>query len=123
MPAPIPEHAFNFLTWLLNPATLATVGTYSSLLTVTGRWVWRKLEAKQDKDIHSIRNDVSVLSKELDDQLKAIRLDQIRLQILSGVSTGILSTKEVSDLYDIYKAGGGNSYVSRIVADYLEEKI
>ena len=123
MPAPIPEHAFNFLTWLLNPTTLATVGTYSSLLTVTGRWVWRKLEAKQDKDIDSIRNDVSVLSKELDDQLKAIRLDQIRLQILSGVSTGILSTKEVSDLYDIYKAGGGNSYVSRIVADYLEEKI
>ena len=123
MPAPIPEHASKFLTWLLNPATLATIGTYSSLLTVAGRWVWRKLEAKQDKDIESIRNDVSVLSKELDDQLKAIRLDQVRLQILSGVSTGILSTKEVSDLYDIYKASGGNSYVSRIVADYLEEKI
>ena len=123
MPAPIPEPVANFLTWLLNPATLATIGTYSSLLTVAGRWVWRKLEAKQDKDIESIRNDVSVLSKELDDQLKAIRLDQVRLQILSGVSTGILSTKEVSDLYDIYKASGGNSYVSRIVADYLEEKI
>ena len=123
MPAPIQEHASKFLTWLLNPATLATIGTYSSLLTVAGRWVWRKLEAKQDKDIESIRNDVSVLSKELDDQLKAIRLDQVRLQILSGVSTGILSTKEVSDLYDIYKASGGNSYVSRIVADYLEEKI
>ena len=123
MPAPIPEHASKFLTWLLNPATLATIGTYSSLLTVAGRWVWRKLEAKQDKDIESIRNDVSVLSKELDDQLKAIRLDQVRLQILSGVSTGILSTEEVSDLYDIYKASGGNSYVSRIVADYLEEKI
>ena len=123
MPAPILEHASNFLTWLLNPATLATIGTYSSLLTVAGRWVWRKLEAKQDKDIESIRNDVSVLSKELDDQLKAIRLDQVRLQILSGISTRILSTKEVSDLYDIYKAGGGNSYISRIVADYLEEKI
>ena len=123
MPAPIPEHASKFLTWLLSPSTLATIGTYSSLLTVAGRWVWRKLEAKQDKDIESIRNDVSVLSKELDDQLKAIRLDQVRLQILSGVSTGILSTKEVSDLYDIYKASGGNSYVSRIVADYLEEKI
>ena len=123
MPAPIPEHAANFLTWLLNPSTLATIGTYSSLLTVAGRWVWRKLEAKQDKDIESIRNDVSVLSKELDDQLKAIRLDQVRLQILSGISTRILSTKEVSDLYDIYKAGGGNSYISRIVADYLEEKI
>ena len=123
MPAPIPEHASKFLTWLLNPATLATIGTYSSLLTVAGRWVWRKLEAKQDKDIESIRNDVSVLSKELDDQLKAIRLDQVRLQILSGISTRILSTKEVSDLYDIYKASGGNSYVSRIVADYLEEKI
>ena len=123
MPAPIPEHASKFLTWLLNPATLATIGTYSSLLTVTCRWVWRKLEAKQDKDIASIRNDVSILSKELDDQLKVIRLDQVRLQILSGISTGILSTKEISDLYDIYKAGGGNSYISRIVEDYLEEKI
>ena len=123
MSAPTPEHVFNLLTWLLDTNTLAKIGTYSSLLTVTARWVWRKLEAKQDKDIESIRNDVSSLSKDLDDKLKAIRLDQIRLQILSGISTGILSTKEVSDLYDIYKASGGNSYVSRIVADYLEEKI
>jgi hypothetical protein len=46
----------------------------------------------------------------------------LRLQIITGINSGRLSMGEVTMLYDKYKDNGGNSYITRVVDDYLEEE-
>lgn len=90
---------------------------------VAGRWAWKKLEAKQNEDLVNMKSDIKDLSKNVDDSMTTIRRDMLRLQIITGINSGLLSVGEVTMLYDKYKANGGNSYISRVVNDYLEEAI
>lgn len=117
------EHAFNFFKWLLNPATISSLSVYMTTIGVAGRWAWKKLEAKQNEDLVNMKSDIKDLSKNVDDSMTTIRRDMLRLQIITGINSGLLSVGEVTMLYDKYKANGGNSYISRVVNDYLEEAI
>ena len=47
--------------------------------------------------------------------------DFLRLQIITGIQSGRLSKNEVLTLYGEYAEKGYNSYVTRIVNDYIEE--
>ena len=47
--------------------------------------------------------------------------DFLRLQIITGIQSGRLSVPEVLSLYDTYIQNGGNSYITRLVNDYIEE--
>ena len=117
------EHAFNFFKWLLNPVTISTLSVYGTGVGFAGRWAWKKLEAKQNEDLVNMKTDIKDLSNNVNDSMLLIQRDMLRLQIITGINSGRLSAGEVTMLYDQYKDKGGNSYISRIVNDYLEETL
>lgn len=117
------EHAFNFFQWLLKPATISSLSVYVTTIGFAGRWAWKKLEAKQNEDLVNMKSDIKDLSNNVDSSMMSIRRDMLRLQIITGINSGLLSVGELTMLYDKYKANGGNSYITRIVNDYLEEEL
>ena len=117
------EHAFDFFKWLLNPVTISTLSVYVTSIGFAGRWAWKKLEAKQNEDLVNMKTDIKDLSDNVNDSMMTIQRDMLRLQIITGINSGRLSAWEVTMLYDQYKDKGGNSYISRIVNDYLEETL
>ena len=117
------EHALNFFTWLFDPVTISKLSVYGTGIGFAGRWAWKKLEAKQNKDLANMKSDIKDLSNNVNDSMLMIQLDMLRLQIITGIHSGRLSAGEVTMLYDQYKDKGGNSYISRIVNDYLEETL
>ena len=117
------EHAFNLLKWLFNPATISSLSVYVTTVVFAGSWAWKKLEAKQNEDLVNMKTDIKALSDNVDDSMMTIQRDMLRLQIITGINSGRLSVGEVTMLYDKYKANGGNSYITRVVNDYLEEEL
>ena len=117
------EQAFNFFKWLLNPVTISLLSVYVTTIGFAGRWAWKKLEAKQNEDLVNMKTDIKDLSDNVNDSMRTIQRDMLRLQIITGINSGRLSMGEVTMLYDKYKANGGNSYITRVVDDYLEEKL
>ena len=117
------EQAFNLFKWLLNPVTISSLSIYMTTIGFVGRWAWKKLEAKQNEDLVNMKSDIKDLSDNVDNSMKTIQRDMLRLQIITGINSGRLSMAEVTTLYDIYKANGGNSYITRVVDDYLEEAL
>ena len=115
------EHAFNFFKWLFNPVTISTLSVYGTTIVFAGRWAWKKLETKQNEDLANMKSDIKDLSNNVNDSMITIQRDMLRLQIITGINSGRLSPGEVTMLYDQYKDKGGNSYVTRVVDDYLEE--
>jgi len=117
------ERAFDLFEWFLNPVTISTLSVYATSIGVAGRWAWKKLEAKQNEDLANMKSDIKDLSNNMNDSMLMIQRDMLRLQIITGINSGRLSVCEVTVLYDQYKDNGGNSYITRIVNDYLEEEI
>ena len=115
------EHAFYLFKWLLHPVTISSLSVYVTTIVFAGRWAWKKLEAKQNEDLVNMKTDIKDLSDNVNDSMMTIQRDMLRLQIITGINSGRLSIGEVTMLYDKYKANGGNSYISRVVNDYLEE--
>lgn len=117
------ERAFDLFEWFLNPVTISTLSVYATSIGFAGRWAWKKLEAKQNEDLANMKSDIKDLSNNMNDSMLMIQRDMLRLQIITGINSGRLSVCEVTVLYDQYKANGGNSYITRIVNDYLEEEL
>ena len=117
------EHAFNFFKWLINPVTISSLSVYATTIGFAGRWAWKKLEAKQNEDLVNMKSDIKDLSDNVNNSMTTIQRDMLRLQIITGINSGRLSMAEVATLYDTYKANGGNSYITRVVDDYLEEEL
>ena len=116
------EHAFNFFKWWINPVTISSLSVYATTIGFVGRWAWKKLEAKQNEDLVNMKSDIKDLSDNVNNSMTTIQRDMLRLQIITGINSGRLSMAEVATLYDTYKANGGNSYITRVVDDYLEEE-
>lgn len=117
------ENVFNFFKWLFNPATISSLSVYATTIGFAGRWIWKKLEAKQNEDLVNMKSDIKDLSDNVNCSMISIQRDMLRLQIITGINSGRLSVGEVTMLYDKYKANGGNSYITRVVNDYLEEEL
>ena len=117
------ENAFNLFKWLFDPVTISSLSIYMTTIGFVGRWAWKKFEAKQNEDLVNMKSDIKDLSDNVNHSMMTIQRDMLRLQIITGINSGRLSVGEVTMLYDIYKAKGGNSYISRVVNDYLEEEI
>ena len=117
------ENAFNLVKWLFDPVTISSLSIYMTTIGFVGRWAWKKFEAKQNEDLVNMKSDIKDLSDNVNHSMMTIQRDMLRLQIITGINSGRLSVGEVTMLYDIYKAKGGNSYISRVVNDYLEEEI
>jgi hypothetical protein len=99
------------------------LSVYGTTIGFVGRWAWKKLETKQNEDLANMKSDIKDLSDNVNDSMLTIQRDMLRLQIITGINSGRLSPGEVTLLYDQYKDKGGNSYISRIVDDYLEETL
>ena len=117
------EHAFSFFKWLFDPVIISKLSIYGTSIGFVGRWAWKKLEAKQNEDLDKMKFVIEDLSNNVNDSMITIHRDMLRLQIITGINSGRLSAGEVTMLYDQYKDKGGNSYISRIVDDYLEETL
>lgn len=117
------EHAFDFMKWLFDPVTVSTIVTFTSIVSAGTVRVWKKLEKKQNKDIEAVRTDVKELSDSVHATLDEVKLDNLRLQILSGLNPdSVMSMKEVMFLYDQYRSLGGNSYITRLVDEASRNK-
>ena len=117
------ENALNLFKWLFNPVTISSLSVYVTTIGFAGRWAWKKLEAKQNEDLVNMKTDIKDLSDNVNDSMMTIQQDMLRLQIITGINSGRLSMGEVTMLYDKYKDNGGNSYITRVVDDYLEEEL
>lgn len=128
MHAEVHDHVVGLLKWLLSPEVLSQIGLYfgvgASIIgfaTRAFKKLWAKLEAKQNEEIEAIKNSITALAISFEEMRKTQELDFLRLQIITGIYSGRLSNNEVLHMYDTYSQKGGNSYVSRIVNDYVDE--
>jgi len=128
MHAEVHDHVVGLLKWLLSPEVLSQIGLYfgvgASIIgfaTRVFKKLWAKLEAKQNEEIEAIKNSITALAISFEEMRKTQELDFLRLQIITGIHSGRLSNNEILHMYDTYSQKGGNSYVSRIVNDYVDE--
>lgn len=122
------EHIKALLMWLISPEVLSQIGVYIGVgASIYGvgikafKKLWIGLEAKQNDEIDSIKNSINALTVSFQELHRNQERDFLRLQIITGVHSGRLSESEILYLYDQYKERGYNSYVSRVVDDYVEE--
>lgn len=128
MHAEVHDHIVGLLKWLLSPEVLSQIGLYfgvgASIIgfaTRVFKKLWAKLEAKQNEEIEGIKKSITALAISLEEMRKTQERDFLRLQIVTGIHSGRLSNNEILTLYDAYTQNGGNSYISRIVNDYVDE--
>lgn len=124
----VQDHLSGLLKWLLSPEVLSQIGLYFGIgasiigfATRVFKKLWAKLEEKQNQEIEAIKNSITALAISFEEMRKTQEMDFLRLQIITGIHSGRLSNNEILMMYDSYSKKGGNSYVSRIVNDYVDE--
>lgn len=129
MSSEVSEHLKALLYWLLSPEVLSQIGVYIGVgASIVGfgakvfTRLWNKLEKKQNEEIDGIKNAISALTLSFQEMQQTQERDFLRLQIVTGIQSERLSIAEVLALYDYYTQKGGNSYITRVVNDYIEEK-
>lgn len=129
MSSEVSEHLKALLYWLLSPEVLSQIGVYIGVgASIVGfgakvfTRLWNKLEKKQNEEIDGIKNAISALTLSFQEMQQTQERDFLRLQIVTGIQSERLSIAEVLALYDSYTQKGGNSYITRVVNDYMEEK-
>lgn len=129
MSSEVSEHLKALLYWLLSPEVLSQIGVYIGFgASIVGfgakvfTRLWNKLEKKQNEEIDGIKNAISALTLSFQEMQQTQERDFLRLQIVTGIQSERLSIAEVLALYDSYTQKGGNSYITRVVNDYIEEK-
>lgn len=122
------EHIKALLMWLISPEVLSQIGVYIGVgASIYGvgikafKKLWVGLEAKQNEEIDGIKNSINALTVSFQELHRNQERDFLRLQIITGIHSGRLSEQEILYLYDQYTQKGYNSYVSRIVDDYIDE--
>lgn len=129
MSSEVSEHLKALIYWLLSPEVLSQIGVYIGVgASIVGfgakvfTRLWNKLEKKQNEEIDGIKNAISALTLSFQEMQQTQERDFLRLQIVTGIQSERLSIAEVLALYDSYTQKGGNSYITRVVNDYIEEK-
>lgn len=129
MSSEVSEHLKALLYWLISPEVLSQIGVYIGVgASIVGfgakvfTHLWNKLEKKQNEEIDGIKNAISALTLSFQEMQQTQERDFLRLQIVTGIQSERLSIAEVLALYDSYTQKGGNSYITRVVNDYIEEK-
>lgn len=125
----VSEHLKALIYWLLSPEVLSQIGVYIGVgASIVGfgakvfKRLWNNLEKKQNEEIDGIKNAISALTLSFQEMQQTQERDFLRLQIITGIQSERLSIAEVLALYDTYTQKGGNSYITRVVNDYIEEK-
>lgn len=123
------EHIKALIHWLVSPEVLSQIGVYigigASIVGFSSRVfkrLWTNLEKKQNEEIEGIKNSINALTLSFQEMQQTQERDFLRLQIVTGIQSERLSISEILTLYDSYVKKGGNSYITRLVNDYIEEQ-
>lgn len=123
------EHVQALIHWFFSPEVLSQIGVYigvgASIVGFSSRVfkkLWANLEKKQNEEIEGIKNSMKALTISFQDMQQTQERDFLRLQIVTGIQSKLLSISEILALYDSYVEKGGNSYITRLVNDYIEEQ-
>ncbi len=123
------EHIQALIQWLVSPEVLSQIGVYigvgASIVGFSSRVfkrLWTNLEKKQNEEIEGIKNSINALTLSFQEMQQTQERDFLRLQIVTGIQSERLSISEILTLYDSYVKKGGNSYITRLVNDYIEEQ-
>ena len=123
------EHVQALIHWFFSPEVLSQIGVYigvgASIVGLSSRVfkkLWANLEKKQNEEIEGIKNSMKALTISFQDMQQTQERDFLRLQIVTGIQSELLSISEILALYDSYVEKGGNSYITRLVNDYIEEQ-
>lgn len=123
------EHVQALIHWFFSPEVLSQIGVYigvgASIVGFSSRVfkkLWANLEKKQNEEIEGIKNSMKALTISFQDMQQTQERDFLRLQIVTGIQSELLSISEILALYDSYVEKGGNSYITRLVNDYIEEQ-
>ena len=123
------EHVKALIQWLVSPEVLSQIGVYigvgASIVGFSSRVfkrLWTNLEKKQNEEIEGIKNSINALTLSFQEMQQTQERDFLRLQIVTGIQSERLSISEILTLYDSYVKKGGNTYITRLVNDYIEEQ-
>lgn len=110
-----------FFHHLFSPETLTTVIAVGTIMYQ----IIKKLQCDQKRAAQKDRDALNKRLKSIEVDAKNGRDDLmkevLRLQLLEGMDTKRLSSSEVHYFYDKYRAAGGNSFVSSLVNEYLND--
>lgn len=103
---------------LLNPAVISVLTTLGASTIPILKYVAKKnKEQKQENDIR-----MKKYMQDVQDEVNSLKMMLLRHEILDAVRNDSLSVEDVMDLYDQYKAVGGNSFITEEVHSYVERK-
>lgn len=86
------------------------------------KFLWTLGVKQSEERIKTIEYRVETIQTSVEKTETKYELEFVRLEILFGVIHGVLSEYELLQLYDKYKSLGGNSYVKRVVENYIDKR-
>lgn len=106
---------------ILEPSKLALMGTLIAVVRYSFKKIQVILDKRQDQMIDELRLRLGKVENSMTEDIKDMKVEILRVQILTGIDTGRFSRSELSYFYDKYKSLGGNSFVENKCRDYLEK--
>lgn len=106
---------------ILEPSNLALMGTLIAVVRYSFKKIQVVLDKRQDQMIDELRLRLGKVENSMTEDIKDMKVEILRVQILTGIDTGRFSRSELSYFYDKYKSLGGNSFVENKCRDYLEK--
>lgn len=85
------------------------------------KWLQKHLDARQDESIAQLDRRISEMEESSKEDHDDMRIEILRVQILTGIDSKRLSRSELSYFYDKYKKLGGNSFVEDRCKSYLAD--
>lgn len=125
------DDAFDLIRWVMDPRNWALIGTVAATVGFIMRYITKKLtdlinnhiersDKRQDEQLVKLDNALMDIQNRIDLHTKEQDLTLLRIQLQLGIQTKLLTKQEVLTLYDEYSRKGGNSYISRVVQEYLD---
>ena len=109
-----------FILMLLRPENVATLTLVGGLLYKGVKLINKKLDANHEATLSALSLKLDALEVSHKASMGTLQKDVLRLQILDGIDSKLLSESEILYFFDRYKALGGNSFVETRVQNYLQ---
>lgn len=129
MPNEPHEYFLELIKWLLSPPVLGQISIYVGLGSAATRYgvkrlrvAWANLEKDQNQKLNSLTDQLDAIINKMNKRDQQLEMELLRIQIITGAQSDQLSVAEIMGLYDAYRTKGGNSYITRVVEDYIKRK-
>lgn len=106
---------------ILEPSNLALMGTLVGVVSYSFKRIQVLLDKRQDQMIEELKTKLCKVETSMNEDMKDMKVEILRVQILTGIDTRRFSRGEILYFFDKYKALGGNSFVEDKCHSYLEQ--